>query len=297
MKYPFKTILILYNPISTGGSRQNALRLRRQLKEALGESVAVRAQKTQYAGHAEEIASQHAERDARTLIVSSSGDGGYHEVINGAAAHQTRHLTVAVLPSGNANDHYHATAETDFLARVVAAKTRQIDILEVDFQQAGQPQRRYAHSYIGVGLTAYIIKRLNKIDLNPINEKWLVLKYLLRFGHVALKFAGETSWRRYSNLIVANIDRMSKVIKLSEHTRLDDGKFELYLTPRQSVRQTLRVLLRGAMFGLEPRKRTDRVEFTARRRSELQCDGEVYPFDGGVPVRIVSRRQKLKTLA
>lgn len=297
MKYPFTSIIIVYNPNSTGPSKRNAFRLRNILKRRLPKTVKVIARGTKYAGHAEEIAASYAKDDERVLLISSSGDGGYNEIINGALAYKTRHLTVAVMAGGNANDHYHATARDDLVDRVIAGEKQLLDVIDVRATQKAEPWQRYAHSYVGVGLTAYIGKQLAQAKLNPVNEKWLVLKYLVKFGHVIIKLEGNNSWRRYSNVIVANIDRMSKIIQLSDKAEVDDGKTELYITPRQSVLETLRVVMRGAMFGLTPAKRTDQVTFIAKRNSELQCDGEVYQFDGGQPVTVQVQKRRLITLA
>lgn len=297
MSYPFESIIIIYNPNSTGDSHDQADMLRRRLKGELPSGTTVKLQATKHAGHAEEIATRHAKRDGKTLLISSSGDGGYNELINGALAYKTRHLTVAVLPSGNANDHSHATADDSLADRIIAGKTRLIDVLDVRTTQSGRPWQRYAHSYIGIGLTAYIGKRLAEAELNPINEKWLVLKYLLKFGHVALRFEGHRSWRRYSNVVAANIDRMSKIIRLADDAQIDDGQFELYMMPSQSLIATLRVMLLGAVFGLTPTGKTSKVQFVAKRAAELQCDGEVYRFDSGHSVTIRARRRRLRTLA
>lgn len=297
MKYPFTNIVIVYNPNSTGPSKRNAFRLRDILKRRLPKAVKVIARGTKYAGHAEEIAASYAKDDAKALLISSSGDGGYNELINGVLVHKTRHVTVAVLPSGNANDHHHAVADDDFINRVIAGRSRLIDVIDVRATQEAEPWQRYAHSYVGIGLTAYIGKQLAQAKLNPVNEKWLVLKYLVKFGHVTMKLEGNSSWQRYSNVIVANINRMSKIIQLSDQAEVDDGQVELYVTSRQSVLDTIAVVFRGATFGLTPNRRTNQVTFTAKNNGQLQCDGEVYEFDGAEPVTIRAQKQFLRTLA
>lgn len=297
MSYPFDNVFIIYNPISTGDSESDAKNLQDQLKTRLPKRVTVDLRPTEYAGHAVEIAADLAKQAQPTLLVSASGDGGYSEVVNGALTHPKSNLTVVVMPSGNANDHHHATASRSFVDRIVSAQIRPVDILEVELTTDGKQQQRFAHSYVGVGMTAYIAKRLNATKLNPVNEKILVLKHMMRFGHVTMRIGDETKWRRYSNLLLANIDRMSKVIKLDDDAEIDDGQFEVYQTFRQPVMATLRTVLVGAVYGLEPKQRVSRVTFTAKQDAQLQCDGEVYQFDGGQTVTVRIRKQFLKTLA
>ena len=295
--YPFSRIVIIYNPVSTGDSVVDAESLQSQLRSRLPTDVAIDLKATEYTGHGEKIAYECAEPSGRTLLISASGDGGYHEVINGLLKSANTDLATVVMPSGNANDHHHATAAAEFLDRIVAGKIRYIDALEVRSRLRGKTWSRYAHSYIGVGMTPYIGKRLNKTELNPVNEKWLVLKYMIKFGHATLKVDDEKRWRRYSNLLVANIDRMSKVIKLSDAAEVDDGRFEVYRTYRQPTVQTLKTVFVGAVFGLEPAAQADRLSFVSKQNGELQCDGEIYDFDGGQPVEIGIHKQRIKTLA
>lgn len=296
MRLPFQKIIIIYNPNSTGDSHENARNLKVQLKSRLTDRVEVNLQATKHAGHAEELAIQYAKQGKDILLISSSGDGGYNEAVNGALASRTSQLTLAVMPSGNANDHYHATATADFVERIVSGGTRLIDVIDIRSTRDGRPWQRYAHSYVGVGLTAYIGKRLTEADLNPVNEKWLVVKYLLKFGHITLKI-DDTGWQRYSNLIVANIDRMSKIIQLSDKSKVDDGQAELYTTPQQSLLGTARILVKGVVFGLVPARRISSVRFISKRSGELQCDGEVFAFDKGSQVSVEIHHKRLKTLA
>lgn len=297
MAYPFDSIIIIYNPNSTGDSKENAVQLKRQLASKLPKSTKISLRPTKHAGHAVDIAKRYAKRDEKMLLISSSGDGGYNEVINGMLSCDTSRLAVAVIPSGNANDHYHATVQDSLIERIVAGKVSRIDIIEARGVRDGQSWQRFAHSYVGVGMTAYIGAKLTEADLNPINEKWLVLKYMIKFAHVTLKFSDQVTWQRYSSVIVANISRISKYIQLSDNTKLDDGKFELYVTPRYTFSQIIRLIAKGMVSGLKPTRRTDKVTFETLRPINLQCDGEVFALDGESEITIRSHRQRLRTLA
>lgn len=251
---------------------------------------------TKYAGHGEEVATNYASDDAKVLLVSSSGDGGYHELINGALSHQTQNVYTMVLPGGNANDHHHATASDNLAERIITPRLIQIDALKLESRIDNKPWQRYAHSYAGIGLTAYIGQKLIDIDLNPVNEKIILLKYLRRFGWVTAKL-GHGRWRRYSSLLFGNIDQMSKVLTLGDNTRPDDGKFEIYATPAKTSWSLVRTMLVGTMSKIEQTDRVESASFMTKRSTGLQCDGEIYSLEAKTPVTVSSAPGALRTLA
>src|SRR3982750_2899542 len=105
----YDAITIIYNPNSTGPSEAKARVLHEDLIKRR-KRTKITLTPTKRAGHAEDLAYKAAHANRRALIISSSGDGGYHEVINGALRAQLEGAkpTVGLLPAGNANDHYHS---------------------------------------------------------------------------------------------------------------------------------------------------------------------------------------------
>ncbi len=295
MTYPFKEIIIIYNPNSTGDSKTNAKQLAEQVRGALP-SVKVSLFETTHRGHAEELGAQYAKDNASVLLISSSGDGGYNELINGVMDHENTNVATCVLPSGNANDHYHATTDDSLVDRIVSGKVRYMDVLKIRGKQTGKTWQRYAHSYIGIGLTAYIGEKLTEADLNPLREKWLVIKYLLKFGHVTLRLDGDDSWHRYASVVVANINRMSKYVQLSNATETDDGEAELYALRSSSFIQLVKYFLMSATVGLKATRRKSTFEYVAKGNHAVQCDGEVFRLDGGVTTTISVNAHVLRTL-
>ena len=164
----YTTITIIYNPNSTGSSQQLAEKTREQLQAALPREV-ITTRATEYAGHAEELAYELSRATSRPLIISASGDGGYNEVINGAlrAIREGATPTTGLLPGGNANDHFNALHKDNFVTSVVNGQERHIDCLSVTVHSHTTPLERYAHSYIGLGITPEVGHELNKTHLNP----------------------------------------------------------------------------------------------------------------------------------
>jgi diacylglycerol kinase family enzyme len=284
-------VLILYNPNSTGDSEKNAKQLARQLR---AEKVSVKTQATSHAGHGEEIAAKLAKQKTKTILISSSGDGGYHEVVNGALSQENSTLTVGVLPSGNANDHYSALGDGALVESILQNKVQAIDTIKVTATVNGKKWQRYAHSYVGIGVTANAAKRLTDERPNLFTEKWIVLHSLFSFSYVKLKEGKAT--RRYSSIIFGNIDRMSKVIKLSDDSSVRDGKFEMSAIRFHSKVRLLTYLMTAATVGLKHSESLKRFKFTTLRTLPIQLDGEVYLIDKNSPVTIESVKRNLRCI-
>lgn len=295
-KYPFDEIVIIYNPNSTGNSEDNAKALAKELRAEVPR-VSVRLRKTTHAGHAKEIGEKYAAKDANALLVSSSGDGGYNELVNGVLAHKTKRLAVAVLPSGNANDHHHATAEASLLDRITIGEAEQIDVLKIEGVRNGRDWQHYAHSYVGLGLTAYIGRKLTEAELNPLLEKWLVVKNLFTFNHITVRPPGAGQWQRYQSIVFANISRMSKVLKMPESTDMKEGELEMYTIKRRSLVYTLSRLLATAAVGDDPAWRGQKYSLEIKRAIEVQCDGEVFRLDGGTIIEVRVLKRVLRVLS
>lgn len=288
----FHTVLIIYNPNSTGPSRLNAQQLESDLKDR-GYDGTVELIETQFAGHAEEIASERGQ-DASTLIISSSGDGGYNEVVNGVIQ-ATGNATVAVLPSGNANDHADTVGTDDFLTAIVRGDTKDIDCLRVSSSVDGKPWTRFAHSYVGFGMTPSVGRLLTQKRPNVLTEKWYVLRHVLSFRHVTLLVEGRR--RRLTNLVIALIPKMSKIVKLDEDASVTDGQMEVYVTRYVSRIKVLLTLIGIGLTGIASQTRTDTYAVRTIRPTLIQLDGEVIRLDAGNDVSIVCEQKRIRTLA
>lgn len=282
-----KTVII-YNPNSTGDSESNAKELARQLRE---KGIEVSTRKTTHAGHGEEIAEAYAKRDEDIILISSSGDGGYHEVVNGALRYDTKHFVVGVLPSGNANDHHSALGSGSLAASIAAKKFRRIDTIKVTATMDGKPLVRYAHSYVGMGVTAVAAKKLTEDRPNLITEKWIVIKSLFSFRYIKLKERDDI--RRYSSLLFGNIDRMSKVIKLSQGASVTDGKFEVSSIRFHSKFRLLGYLISAATIGLNDSQSMQKFSCVTLNPVAMQLDGETVTIDAQSPITIESLKQNL----
>jgi len=290
-------VVVVLNPNSTGDGPSNA--------RALHDSLALRAPdlpvellETEHAGHAEVLAHDAVAAREGVLVVSASGDGGYHEVVNGVvAAGREGHTTglAAVLPSGNANDHASATHRRPLADAIVDAATsgavERMDLLEV---RTSDGQHRVAHSYAGVGITPVAAAALNEHDLDAAKETFLVLRAFWRYRPLLVEHAG----RRISidSLVFANIDRMGKYAQLAPDSAPDDGRFETLLIPHRSKLRLLADFTRVLRGVHEVESRSTPYVFTTTAPMPLQLDGEVLTVPGGTEVSVGCARLALRTV-
>lgn len=283
--------ILLYNPNSTGPSKANALSLARKLRKA---GLRVDVRKTTHAGHAEEIAKEYAAKKDKTVLLVSSGDGGYHELINGALSVASSPLIVGVIPSGNANDHYTAVGSDDLAKAIIAHSVQHIDTIKLIGVSDGKRFERYAHSYIGFGVTAIAARRFTEERPNAFSEKWIVLHALLSFRYIKLKEGRDN--HRYSSLVFSNTPFMSKVIKLAEQSSITDGKFEVTSIRFGSKLRLMLYLITAATIGLNHGTSRRSYQFKTTRALDVQIDGESYKLDAQSVVVIKAVKQNLRCI-
>lgn len=297
----YTDIAIIFNPNSTGNSEFNAQQLAAKLKGTPAGKL-VRIVATDGPGRAEHIAYDIAMGTDRPLIISSSGDGGYNEVVNGVlkAQHQRSrdhrpHAPVCgLLPSGNANDHYRNLHRQPIEDQILGGQHRVIDMLSIEGMRDGKHWQRYAHSYIGVGLTPQIGRELNKVKLNRFREAWIVVRTLRRLRGSRLMVRGRQ--RSYDSLIFSNIGSMSKILTISDSSELSDGKFEIIAFPTRSRWYLFSQLVRASTVGLQTTRQASHYTFSTVSRTHVQLDGEVFRLDAGSEVRITLEAKSLRCI-
>jgi diacylglycerol kinase (ATP) len=291
----YSAISIIYNPNSTGDSAKNADRLKTYLAK-LYPNTEVKLQKTKYAGHAEKLAYDLSLNSKRPLIISSSGDGGYNEVINGAVMAQLEGAKpiCAVMASGNANDHSRTLQDATLIEAIKAEKVRHIDLLKIEIKNKNNSIERYAHSYIGLGLTPVVAVELNKTNLNALNELWIVLRTFYKYRPFKIKH--EDTILKLDSIIFANISEMAKVLTISKFSKPDDGLFEVVSFRHGHKLKLLKKIVEATINGLEAPIQTKSYEFTVLRTMPAQLDGEVVRIRQKSLVKITSEHKVLRTV-
>ncbi|GAC1391554.1 MAG: hypothetical protein NVSMB46_04520 [Candidatus Saccharimonadales bacterium] len=270
----FQRIAIIFNPKSTGASEQKAKELYKILKKKRP-SFTLELIATTHAGHAEQLAYDLAKKHKNILIVSSSGDGGYHEVINGALLAQSEgHQPIcAVLPAGNANDHARMVHSKPLVDLILSGKITAIDTLRLTTKYGSTTTVRYAHSYIGLGLTPLMGAELNKHDLNRRKEIIIFLRTLFDFNPVTIMVKNKRI--SLDSLVFSNIGGMAKLLTISKDASIDDGKFEISTIEHINMLRLLSQLLKGATVGFKTTTKASQYTFIMVSKNTIQLDGEL----------------------
>ncbi|MDQ0000689.1 acylglycerol kinase family protein [Pseudarthrobacter sulfonivorans] len=163
----FDSIVIIFNPNSTGDAPKLAEDLRSRLAALLPYAADISLQPTDHAGHAVDLARETARGSRDVLVVSVSGDGGYNEVVNGVMQAGNPNAVCAVMAAGNANDHRRTTGTAPLEEAIAGGNVRHIDLLRIRTGNGKDAAAEYAHSYIGFGLTPVMAIDLEKAAKAP----------------------------------------------------------------------------------------------------------------------------------
>lgn len=293
MKY--SSIDIIFNPNSTGPSSKYAKSIQKKLKR-LYPDISVKTRCTERAGHAKDIAYECAKSSKNPLIISSSGDGGYNEVINGAIKAQLEGArpTCAVLAAGNANDHSRTLQNIPLYDAIRKGDEKSLDLLKVTLTNPSKKKVIYAHSYIGLGLTSVVAGELNKFDLNALRELLIVLRTFHKNRPFKIKRGAKIL--KLDSLLFTNIGQMAKVLTIAKNARADDGLFEVVMFPHSHKVRLLHKLAKASFTGLEHDKQFKKYKFKVLKKMPVQLDGEVHIIDKGSTVSIESEHKILRTI-
>lgn len=287
----YSSITIIFNPNSTGDAPQNARELAKELKRSF-KKIPLNLLETERVGHAEELAYKAAKNGEEPLIIAASGDGGYNEVVNGAMQATKEGATpiCAVLASGNANDHRRMVRKRPLQESIVAHDISRLDLLEVHWGD----EHRYAHSYVGFGLTPAVAVELNRHNLSSLKELVFVVKTFWKYQ--PFEIMQNNKKLKLDNLVLANISGMAKVLKLSEDSKPTDGKFEVMMAPHKHKMSALVWALKSATVGLGNQPQTNKFIFTTIKPTPMQLDGEVVKLAANTKVRVAIDHKKLRTV-
>jgi diacylglycerol kinase family enzyme len=276
---PYDAVEIVFNPNSTGNASGRAEELVGQLAERAPE-LPVELRPTEHAGHGRDIA-RDAARRGRTLVVSVSGDGGYNDVVNGLMEAGVDDVFAAVSAAGNANDHRRVTKRRDLADAIVAGAVTKLDLLRMSVEGR---EPRYAHSYIGLGITPVVALDLEKGGKGSIREVISTIRSFARFRPFHIDTPDGTE--RFDSVIFANIREMAKFAELSEDGSPDDGRFEVIILRHTAKWRVLLTAVRAAFRGLGPQPTAREYRFTTHDPMPVQIDGEVADLERGVAVTV-----------
>lgn len=290
----FDRVVLIFNPNSTGDAQELAEGLQRDLAQRVPD-LTVDLLPTEHAGHATELSRAAAEVGA-PLIVSVSGDGGYNEVVNGVMQAANDRAFAAVLAAGNANDHRRTTKERPIAEAIADGTASRIDLLRLTATSADGEVVRYAHSYIGLGLTPVVAVDLEKGGKGSLREMVTVVRSFAKFRPFEIEIEDGTR-QRFDSLVFANIAQMAKVATLAEDQgKPDDGLFEVITLRHTAKWRILATAIKASTTGLGNQPSVRSYTFTTVTPLPLQIDGEVIDLLTGTTVRVDILTKVLQTV-
>jgi diacylglycerol kinase (ATP) len=166
-------------------------------------------------------------------------------------------------------------------------------LIKLDLLQVKATETRYAHSYVGLGLTPLVAVELNKHKLSALKETWLSLKTFWKFKPFKIVENGKQS--TFDSLILANIGVMAKYLTLDQDNSPRDGKFEVLRWPHHQKIRLISLLIKSAAGKVESPKSVERFEFTTVAPMPMQLDGELIKLSAKQRVTVTIAPSKLRT--
>ncbi|WP_199539217.1 diacylglycerol/lipid kinase family protein [Desertihabitans brevis] len=295
----FDRVVLVFNPVNR--------RVPRTIAEGLQEELRVRRPAlpvtlvpTTHAGHARELAAAEAEV-GRPLVVAVSGDGVFSEVVNGVMEvadrrpGTSRQAVAAVVAGGNANDHRRSTRRMSTVDAVANGRTRRLDLLRLTVTTDVGVTTRYAHSYVGLGLTPLMAIGLNRASRGTWKELLAVVRTVGTLAPVEVVTADDEVLC-LDSLVLANVERMAKYGRVSRSGQPDDGLFEVLAWPHRRRWRLGLTAVRAATVGLGHQTRTRRYAFRTTSDLPAQVDGELVALPAGAQVTVECAHHALLTI-
>ena len=140
------------------GSRKESTLVNETIAVAkTSEKLDVSVHRTQYVGHATELAQELT--PSNDILVAVGGDGTCNEVVNGIQKSKSE-AVFGIVPNGTGNDFHRMLGKFDvaqFILGLEEVKSKQIDLCEIK----SKSNSRFALNIAGAGFDGHVVKLLN----------------------------------------------------------------------------------------------------------------------------------------
>ena len=266
---------IIINPIGGKGKSAKALK---QVEETLTRrKVEYKVYKTEYAGHATEIARELSQKPD-TKIVVMGGDGSFHEVLCGIENFDN--VTLGIIACGSGNDFVkksgHSTNIDDALEVILSGNTKYVDFMQLDNTRC--------LNVGGGGMDVDVLLKYDKVkNLKGKAAYYYSLFYTLahtRFHNLRLTVDGRTEDRSVFMIGVGNGGFIGGGIPICPNAVVDDGLLNIGFVSEMKKSRIIFCLPKflkgkhvGSDWGGEFQGKEIRIEALDDSRFEL--DGEI----------------------
>jgi YegS/Rv2252/BmrU family lipid kinase len=221
-------ILFIINPISGGHNKTGIIKAIPKILDDNRFDISI--MKTEYAGHAVEIAKNAVETN-QDIVVAVGGDGTINEV---ASQLVNTNATLAIIPCGSGNGlardlkislHYKKAIQL-----INTLHTRKIDV--------GVCNQQYFISLAGIGFDAKVAYDFNTGKKRKFSGyAWAILKdfYSSKDQYFEIELDNEKINGKYFFITVANCSQWGYNVKVAPTAKFDNGKFVINLCKKPSV--------------------------------------------------------------
>lgn len=194
-------------------------------------------ERTNYAGHAVEIATKYGEEGQPTLLLAIGGDGTIHEVIKGA--YRFEHLLVGVMNGGSGNDFgraYPVFLNTQEVEGFI--QNERYLLQDLGTISTGEIKDVFMNN-CGFGIDAVVTtqvnistvkKYFNKVSLGKLAYVWILFRELIRFKKFDLEVEIQGEKHQFNDcyfVVASNQPFFGGGMKISPLSKMEDGLLEL----------------------------------------------------------------------
>lgn len=259
-----------------------SLLLERKLRDRWPELDQDYAQ-THDASHVARRIREHLADFPRALIISFSGDGGFHLVANAIKAAQTElpGLRPIALPYklGNANDQARSLGirRRGFVDLLARGRVQPIDLIKVTVTPANgdfRPVELFVHAYWGLGLTGRAASLLSE-DLTWLSDLKIFAQAIAQHRSFSASRSAGSAPMVYDSITGHLAGRMSRWLK-NPLAQPSDGRFELKIIARTWAPRTRLTVqaMAAATVGLRGLAQVATFALWLPERVAFQADGE-----------------------
>lgn len=232
-----KKAIVIYNPISGKGLGQKAAD--EISKSQLKDLYDLTFQKTEYSGHAKEIAKQGLANGFRYFIVVG-GDGTINEV---GSILKNQDAVLGIIPMGSGNGlakHIGmSTAINKAINQLCNSSETRIDTLTIN--------ERFAVNVSGFGFDGYVAYRFNhhgKRGLSTYTKIGLTEYFKYPLQEFEIHFDNQTKQVKKHMLVIANASQFGNAAIIAPTANLTDGIIEIVAVELPSILKIPGILYR-----------------------------------------------------
>ncbi|HIP47885.1 MAG TPA: diacylglycerol kinase family lipid kinase [Lutibacter sp.] len=291
-------ILLIYNPFAGFGKSKKVLP---KVKETLSnKGIQYDLLLTKKRGHATKLVKE-ADLSKYDGIISSGGDGTFHEVLNGYYQNKGKSKPpIGIIPNGTGNAFASELGLKGFEFEKAIDLISKKNIKKIDIGYCKtQNEEIYFHNIIGFGMVTDINQATNKYKkLGSISYTLATLEKILFLKTYPLEIILDGKTIKQDNIFVeiANTKYTGADFLMAPEAILDDGLFDVVLSRKTSRFNVLKILLQVFKGTHIFNKDVDYIKVTnitvkTKEAKLLTPDGEAY---GSTPLTVSCKKQDLE---